>query len=290
MTDLTPSPPERILCRAELRAEGLSGRAITRAVRAGELIRIRRDHYVLPEARITAFDRAVRIGGRLTCISLLAMLGVFTVDDGALHVRVPQNAGRLRWSHGTRPRTRSRKERGTVLHWRDHAQAPSARDRVALADAVADLICCRPPSHVIAALDSLLHKNMLTMDELEDIFATLPSRYRVLLSMVDGRAESGTESIVRYLFRKLGAHVEVQVWIGRDRVDLVVDDWLTVECDSRTFHEGWEMQCKDRYRDLNAARLGYTPIRPIAKDVTERTDEVFLWLRDILRAPIRRRS
>ena len=65
--------------RAELMRDGLRRREIDDAVRDGLLIRARRDHYL---AGNTADDfvRAVRVGGRLSCLSLLAVLvgGFFT--------------------------------------------------------------------------------------------------------------------------------------------------------------------------------------------------------------------
>jgi hypothetical protein len=42
---------------------------------------------------------------------------------------------------------------------------------------------------------------------------------------------------MRLLLRALGHRAEVQVRIaGVGRVDLVVDGWLIVECDSRAYH------------------------------------------------------
>jgi very-short-patch-repair endonuclease len=89
---------------------------------------------------------------------------------------------------------------------------------------------------------------------------------------------------MRLLLRSLGRHVEVQVQLdGVGRVDLIVDGWLIVECDSRAFHEGWEAQKRDRHRDIAAAGLGYTTIRPMAEDILYRRDEVLAALKDILR-------
>ncbi len=54
---------------------------------------------------------------------------------------------------------------------------------------------------------------------------------------------------------------------GVGRVDMVVDGWLVIECDSREFHQGWKAQLEDRRRDLALAALGYTTIRPAAEDI-----------------------
>ena len=73
---------------------------------------------------------------------------------------------------------------------------------------------------------------------------------------------------MRLILRSLGLAVEIQVTIdGVGRVDMVVDGWLIIECDSRAHHEGWDAQQRDRRRDLAAAALGYTTIRPLAEDI-----------------------
>ena len=54
---------------------------------------------------------------------------------------------------------------------------------------------------------------------------------------------------------------------GVGRVDLVLDGWLVIECDSREFHEGWMPQQRDRARDLALAALGYVTLRPWASAI-----------------------
>ncbi len=69
----------RIVRRAELRALGYSRYAIAEAVASGQLIRARRDHYVLGSAPRPIVE-AVRVGGQLSCLSLLSLLGVFVLE------------------------------------------------------------------------------------------------------------------------------------------------------------------------------------------------------------------
>ena len=71
--------------------------------------------------------------------------------------------------------------------------------------------------------------------------------------------------------RALGCDVELQVeFDGVGRVDLVVDGWLVVECDSKEFHASWEQQVKDRKRDLALAALGYATLRLTAAQIMYR--------------------
>lgn len=105
----------------------------------------------------------------------------------------------------------------------------------------------------------------------------------MLRGLIESRSESGAESLMRVLFRALGCHVDVQVSLpGVGRVDLIIDGWLIVECDSKAYHEDWKSQLRDRRRDIAAAGLGYTTIRPVAEDIYYRADEILVAMKRIL--------
>ncbi|UJP09485.1 GxxExxY protein [Microbacterium sp. KUDC0406] len=116
---------------------------------------------------------------------------------------------------------------------------------------------------------------MLTYEQVEAIFRSLPQRFRALMALVDASAESGPETFMRLLLRSLGLPFETQVVLpGVGRVDFVVAGWLIIECDSREFHEGWDRQIADRARDIAAARMGYVTIRPLAADIFDSPSDV----------------
>ncbi|MCA5244949.1 hypothetical protein K1S22_26930, partial [Klebsiella pneumoniae] len=92
-----------LMNRAELKLAGYTGRGLTSAVRSGRLLRGRRDNY-LPPGTPDEILRAVRVGGRLTCLSLLSLLGVFVLRLDKLHVHVPPKSTRLRSPHDGRRR------------------------------------------------------------------------------------------------------------------------------------------------------------------------------------------
>ncbi len=134
----------------------------------------------------------------------------------------------------------------------------------------------------IASLDSALHRRLIDEDDLAEIFRMLPRRYRALRAFLDRSAEAGSESIVRILLRKMGCRVECQVQIaGVGRVDLLVDGWLIVECDSEAHHASWAQQKEDRRRDQAAAALGYVTYRPIAEDIFWHRDRVLAAVRGL---------
>lgn len=177
------------------------------------------------------------------------------------------------------------------MHWNDAFDAGTPLHAVSLIDAVGESIRCQEPRASLATLDSLLHHRLLGMNDLVELFSTLPSRFRALLGLVDASAESGPETFMRLILRTLGVPFESQVHIrGVGRVDFVVDGWLIIECDSREFHAGWDAQATDRRRDITAARSGYVTVRPLAADIMDRADSVREALRDVIDALGPRRS
>lgn len=272
------------LTRAELLAQGHTRRSIQAALRRGDLFHVRRDRYLAPDAHDLVV-RAVRVGGRLTCLSLLESLGVFVLSNEHLHVQVSPRASRLRSPHDRRKRVSRLHPRGVKLHWTDVPEMNGASCMVGIVDALTHAVRCQPPRGAVATLDSALHNGLIGRAELAAVFARLPARFDVLRSLVDERAESGPETLVRLLARQLGCDVRLQVLFeGVGRVDLLLDGWLVVECDSRAFHADWEQQVKDRKRDLALAALGYSTLRVTAAAIMYRSDEVLAALRGLLAA------
>lgn len=243
--------------RSDLRREGLSPGMIAALVRAGAVVRARNGVYLDPQddARVR---EAATLGGRLTCVSELQRRGVFVLDRPNTHVHLPANASRHR-----------RPPEGVRRHWGGLLRRPHPRScTVEAIDAVRHAILCQEPRASVATIDSALRCGVLRRDDLPELFASLPRRYRVLSRLVDERAESGPESLVRLILRRLGVRFDVQVKIrGVGRVDFLVEGWLIIECDSEEFHGGWEARRRDLRRDQAAAAMGYTTYRPIAEDI-----------------------
>lgn len=246
-----------VLTRSDLASRRFTGRMIAEAVARGELVHVRRDRYALPSTHPDIVT-AVRVGGRVSCLSLLALLGIFVFRCRELHVLVTPGSSRLRVP----------KEKKVVLHWKVLTSVRESLHAAPLIDAVAHSVLCQAPREALATLDSVLHHGILTRDELATMFMSLPSRFHPLLALVDPSAGSGPETFMRLLLRTMGVAYETQVYLdGVGYVDFVVDGWLIIECDSKEFHEGWEKQVQDRERDIAAARLGFVTVRPLAKDI-----------------------
>lgn len=273
-----------LMSRAELLALGYRSRDITAAVRADTLIRGRRDNY-LPGGTVEAVVQAVRVGGRLTCLSLLQLLGVFVLTNDRLHVHVQRNAARLRSPSDRSKRLEDRSRRAVTLHWARLTEYPAAAACVDIVDALAHSVCCQTPRAAVATLDSAIRRGHIAAWQLADIFRQLPARFAVIASLVDPRSESGPESLVRLMLRGLGCSAIPQVSItGVGRVDFVVDGWLIIECDSVEFHAGRAKYEEDRRRDAASAALGYTTLRLAATTIMYQPAEVLAAIRGLLAA------
>lgn len=263
-----------VFSRAELLQRGGSGRDITRAVKTSTLLRLRRDHYAYPDIDERVAE-AIRVGGRIGCVTLLEMIGVFVLTSAGLHLHIRPHMSRVR----------RRRSSTTVMHWSSRVREEGPRHVVSISDAVLQSILCQEPRAVIATLDSVLHLRLATMSQLRDLFAGLPTRLQVILNLLDGSAESGLETYMRLILRALGLRFETQQTLpGVGRVDSIVEGWLIIECDSREFHEGWEKQAEDRRRDIAAAGSGYTTIRPLASDILFDSTSVRQQIEDIIDA------
>jgi len=271
--------------RADLIAAGVSRRTLATALRSGEIVRARRDRYVSAAAPEQVL-RAVRVGGRLTCLALLRLLGVFVLEQPAVHIHIVRGTSRIRSPRTAKEPLEPRELRKVRLHWLPLIRPDEATlARVGVIDALIHSVLCQPARHAIATLDSALNKGLIQVEHLGEIFTALPARYRALRPMLDGRAQSGPETLVRLMARGLGCVVEPQVWFdGIGRVDMVVDGWLVIECDSREFHSSWEQQVADRKRDLALAALGYSCLRVTAAQVMYRPEEVLAPLRGLVEA------
>jgi very-short-patch-repair endonuclease len=271
-----------VLRRSDLLAGGMRPKQITRAVRAGHLLRLRRDRYMAtPYAGV---DQAVRIGGRLACVSLLASLGVFVFDSSVLHVHVERSMSRLRSPVGGGTPIADLDRSSTRLHWWPLQSDGHTLGAVAFSDAVAQAVRCQPSRHAVATLDSVLHRGLMSRSDVEDVVASLPKRYRFVSGLIDASAESGPETLMRLILRQLGLRFETQARIeGVGRVDFLVEGWLIIECDSKAHHEGWTMQRRDRRRDLAAAQRGYVTLRPLAEDLFHAQGEVVAAVRGLIR-------
>lgn len=264
---------------ALLRA-GMSSYGIGRARHAGELIRVRRAWYALPDADREVV-RAVRVGGSLSCVSALADTGVWLVKDDRTHVAVPANAARLRSAMSTHAPFAH--DPGVVLHWRAR---PGAIEQPVdpIPVALAHLAVCQSPELALVAIDSALNLRLTGRSQLEEAFSSLPLVYRRLLDQADPSSQSGLETLARFRLRRWGIRLRTQVAIeGVGRVDVLVGDRLVLELDGFGFHATGDAFERDRHRDLALHERGYRVVRLSYRQVMSGWPEAERVVRQMIR-------
>lgn len=242
---------------AELRRAGIKPEQLTVAVSLGEVFRIRRGWYALPTTR-RSLREAIRVGGRLACVSAAEHYGWATPESHGVHVCVAENASRLRRPEVAPERAALRD--GLVVHW-GSAVPRSERTRLITSrfETVAHLVQCLGPEDAIAALDSFLHTEPELSHDLEEWIASLPPFLVDQLASRSALCESYLESIGRVRLERAGVRGDHQVEIdGVGRVDLVVDGWLVIEWDGKQHEQQHEEDCR---RDALLTAMGYRVLR-----------------------------
>ena len=225
---------------SQLRELGHTRREIDAAIAEGWLARPARPWVATSSAERDAVI-AVLHRGRLTGASALGSLGVWRGLDRAIHVLVrPHASGVVSRSavplaEFAQPRHPTR---GVVRHWGiEHARLPGQPEwRASAVDALAAFARHSDADDLVAGIDSALHTGVLRPIDVPLLSALLPQRLQGALRLVDGRAESGTESLARLRLARLHCSIEPQVEIGPYRVDLLLDGWLAIEIDSEEWH------------------------------------------------------
>jgi very-short-patch-repair endonuclease len=262
-----------VLHKRDLVALGATDRMLTAAVRFGYVHRARRGWYTtFPPG--DARHEAVRIGGRLTGASLLALLGAWMwAAAPTVSVVVPPGASRLRPRCGATVRWRAdgrvppRPSPGTAHRHPDdddHAVDDAHRSAwaVPLRTALVDAVVTAPLDEAVALLDWALSSGHFSVVGLHAAFAGAPADVRGIVDWADPRSESFIESVMRVTFAGLGHRVESQTRVGpgdRRRIDVVVDGVVALELDGRSWHG--DTFDADRLKDLAITIQGRTALR-----------------------------
>jgi very-short-patch-repair endonuclease len=245
-----------------LRENGIPQHAIRRALQAGRVIRVRPGIYAVATAHDDVV-RAARVGGRLAGASAAAFHGLWTeprhplvveVGGGASHLRDPDDATRT--LGGARDDVR-------VLWANERRPLASSIGVTPLRETLRQVVLTSRPEFAVATLDSALRRSPLMPFDVAEMASTLPADLARLVAHVDGKPESGTESVVRYALSSHGVEAVPQVRVPfteLDRIDLLVGDRLAIECQSQEHHGSAESRLRDlrRYSDLQA--LGFIVI------------------------------
>ena len=255
-----------ILSTGELRSRGLSRRAIVRALDAGSLVRVRRGWFATPGAPPDLVT-AARVGGRLTCLAALRAHGAWVIEPAGVHVRV---ADGIAVRHVAEVR----------LHRTETRVGPGVDSP---AEALKTTVACSDLRALVAVVDSLLNRRILSRDEVQRILEATP-RGRRALQLVDPAAESGIETLVRLALRRHRIRARSQVRIvGVGRVDFLVGERLVVEADGYEWHGDRSAFERDRWRDRELVRRGYLVVRASYRQVLDDLDAVITAVVEVVR-------
>lgn len=277
-----PAIPHGVARTATLVEAGLTRRELRRLVDRGHLTRLQRGWYALPDAHRDV-RAAIEHGGRLSCLSALALHDVWSPPRPGVHIRLLE--------HTVTGRACVRPPPPRIRQCR--AWGPQALADLGPVDPIDVALTaagrCTTAEYFVAILDSLLRQGHRPAD-LVHMLRHCPVRVRRLVAHTD-LADSGTESLVRFRLRAAGIRVRPQVRIhGVGRVDLLVGSRLVLEVDSRAHHSAHDAYVTDRDRDLALARLGYDRLRVTYEHVLHRWDEAFAAIMTIVRRGDHRRN
>lgn len=261
---------------AALRARGTTDNQIRWAVDRGLLARVRHGWLQTPDANAAVVE-AVAAGGRLGCISAAEFHGVWVPETDGVHVSLPRHAGRHTSRH-------------VIAHWEGSRWRDLRSPVEPVPSMIRQIIMCCDRETALCVIDSALHRRRLSLGHLRQVLSPLPLEYHSLAREVDGKAESGYESLCRFRLSRLGIPIRSQVRIpGVGFVDLLLGDRLIVEADGWEWHNGPDAFLVDRSRDLAAVRQDYLPLRlaphhiqyewpwveRVVKSIVERRDHVW---------------
>lgn len=251
-----------VATREELRAAGVRGSELTTAVRAGEILRLRRAHYSLPTIPEEC-ALAVRLGGRLGGNSAARSYGWWDGADDRVHVSWPPHGnvavpGRARFaSQENAPKL--------VHHWRilrEQLRGEPSTWRESPEQTLAQVLLTSDRVHGVATADSALHRGSLSTLQVAAVFAAMPARIQAWESLVDGVPDSGIESIVRIWLVDRSIRFAIHANIdGVGEVDFIVGSSLIIEVDGKLGHDDEVGRLRDYRRDTASGSSGYITIR-----------------------------
>lgn len=257
---------------------------ISRALRSGSIERVRVGWVAVPSAP-QKIVRAVRVGGRMSCLSVLREEKIWCARDRRLHIRVAAGARGLSAPHDRAVPLGDPERWGVVIHRSrrayglDEPEGPVDSFEWSLLHAIG----CQSKADAIVTLDSALNNTRISRTGLEFLMSELPSSYRAYLDLVDAGAQSGLETKARLGLHRYNIPYRSQVEIGdAGFVDLLVGDRLVIELDGREFHSSDEAYEEDRRRDLILHELGYKVIRLTYDQVMDEWGRVVALIRELV--------
>lgn len=238
--------PGRILHSSQLE---LPRRARDAALSAGFLERVAHGWYATQGAD-PDIVRAIRVGGRITCLSAAGHHGLWVPENRQLHVAL-------------RPCDRLPRVSGVVFHRLETEGWGTGQPIMGLAVVIDHVLRHHSIEDGLAVLESAVERGLAGVEDAHALIAAQTARKRTTgLQHFDARSGSGSETRVRLWFQRRNVRVRTQAQIvGVGRVDLLVGESLVIEVDSVAHHASVEQYEEDRRRDLVLTALSFQVVR-----------------------------
>lgn len=226
-----------------LQTAGHSRHHLRCALEEGRLLRVRRNWVALPGSD-PLLVAAARAGVVISCVTEAKRLGLWVLDEPALHVAagrhdaVPSIDAHVHWSKPLVPR---------------HPDA--LRDSIE--NALALVAACQPYERALVVWESALRMRLVDRDVLSRL--PLGPHARRLLEASGAFSDSGLESLVLTRLRWLRVRIVPQAWIAGHRVDFLIGDRLVVQVDGG-HHVGAQRE-SDNAHDAELVLRGFCVIR-----------------------------
>ena len=232
---------------SDLLFAGYSHREMARAVGDASVRRVRRCWLVTADADERRV-RAAEAGGRPTCVSAAALLGIWVPEHSEVHVAVQATASRNRVE-------------GVRLHW---ASGPAPVSRTMAEEPIVNVLFhaarCLSPRDALGVWESAIRTKRVDRSTLARV-SWRSARAASLAATAKDLSDSELETRFVSGMRRHGVVVRQQVRIDGRSVDGLIGDSLVVQLDGFAFHSS----AQDRRRDIEAdARLrlrGFTVLR-----------------------------
>lgn len=231
---------------ADLVALGISRKNVAWLVAEKVLIRQRKGFYTTAQAD-PAVVVAARANGKVGCMSGARVHGLWVPLDSQHHVVV-------------RPGRESVPKLPGV---RVHRASSDATDVLcSIRECVEHVLRFHEAEIGLVVLESALNKGRIGFGEAQRMVEKQSAAKRLVLQHFNSGAQSGTETRVRLYLQRHGQNVGAQVLIPEvGIVDLLVNERIIIELDSKEFHLPAAQYHKDRARDLNSRVGGFHSIR-----------------------------
>lgn len=247
---------------------------LRRRVALGALTRVGHGWYATASANPDVVS-AVRLGGHLGCLSGCRVHGLWVPPDPVLHVSFNRHLPAFLPG-------------GACGHVdREIGHEPALRPLLACLE---EVVRHHSTETALIVLDSALNSGLVTEADVVALVSACPLARHSVLRYVDRRADSGTETRVRYFYQRRRVPVEPQALVpGVGWVDLLVGRSLMIECDSREHHTGIENYQRDRARDLRLVADGRRVVRLTYEQVFHQWPTTQLYLSHLVRVRLHRR-